>query len=49
MIKSIKKALLSAGALIGTVALLSLSPVAKVDVQARGPEIAMGIDVSKYQ
>lgn len=49
MIKSIKKALLSAGALIGVVALLSLSPVAKVDVQARGSEIAMGIDVSKYQ
>ncbi len=49
MIKSLKKAVLSVGALIGAVALLSLSPAAKVDVSARGPEVAMGVDVSKYQ
>lgn len=49
MLKSIKKALLSVGALLLAVALLSLSPVAKVDAMARGPEVAMGIDVAKYQ
>nr|WP_297706757.1 GH25 family lysozyme [uncultured Butyrivibrio sp.] len=49
MKKSIKRALLCFGALIGAIALLSFSPVGKLKVEARGPEIAMGIDVSKYQ
>ena len=49
MFKSVKKALLSAAALLGAVAFLSLSPAAETTVSARGPEIAMGVDVAKYQ
>ncbi|SFC20627.1 GH25 family lysozyme [Butyrivibrio sp. YAB3001] len=49
MFKKFKGALCSLGALAAAIAFLSLSPIASVNVEARGPEIAMGIDVSKYQ
>ncbi len=49
MKKSLKRALLAFGALAATVAMLAFLPAAKLDVQARGPEVAIGIDVSKYQ
>jgi glucan-binding YG repeat protein len=49
MIKKIKKALVTLGVLVGAVALLSLAPAAKLEAKARGPEVALGIDVSKYQ
>ncbi len=49
MLGRIKKSLVSAGLIMSIVALMSLSPVASVKSQAVGPEVALGIDVSKYQ
>ncbi len=49
MIKSIKKLFISAGMLVFFSALLFLSPAASVEAKAVGPEVAVGIDVSKYQ
>jgi len=49
MIKSLKKLFISAGMLVFFSALLFLSPAASVEAKAVGPEVAVGIDVSKYQ
>ena len=45
MIKRIKKALVTLSVLVGAVALLSLAPAGKIEANARGPEVALGIDV----
>ncbi len=49
MIKSIKKLFISAGMLLFFSALLFLSPATSIKAEAVGPEVAVGIDVSKYQ
>ncbi len=49
MLKGIKKLFISAGMLVFFSALLFLSPAASVEAKAVGPEVAVGIDVSKYQ
>ena len=49
MKKGIKSILLSAGAALALSAALFLSPAASVKSEAVGPEVAVGIDVSKYQ
>lgn len=49
MKKSIRSFFLSAGMLVGLMALLFLSPAASFTAEAVGPEVAVGIDVSKYQ
>ena len=49
MKKRIKSFLFSAGAAMAMAAALFLSPAANVKSQAVGPEVAVGIDVSKYQ
>ena len=49
MLGKIGKKLLSVGMLLSCVALLSFSPAASLHSQAVGPEVALGIDVSKYQ
>ena len=49
MLKGIKKLFVSAGMLVFFSALLFLSPAAGMKAEAVGPEVAVGIDVSKYQ
>ncbi len=49
MKKSISRFLLSAGAVLGLALVLFLSPAASVKAEAVGAEVAVGIDVSKYQ
>ena len=49
MVKSFKRLFFCAGMLVSLVALLILSPAASIRSQAVGPEVAVGIDVSKYQ
>ncbi|RKM59932.1 hypothetical protein D6855_09135 [Butyrivibrio sp. CB08] len=49
MFKSLKKLFISTGMLVFFSALLFLSPAASFESEARGPEVAVGIDVSKYQ
>lgn len=49
MKKRIKSFLFSAGAAMALAAALFLSPATNVKSQAVGPEVAVGIDVSKYQ
>ena len=47
--KSFKRILVSAGLLLSLVVVLSLSPIASITSEAIGPEVAVGVDVSKYQ
>ncbi len=49
--KKVGKLILSVGMLVSMVALLSFSPVSCITAEAAGagPEVAVGIDVSKYQ
>ncbi len=49
MLKSFKKFFCRAGIAVSLSALLLLNPVASVKSEAVGAEVAMGIDVSKYQ
>ncbi len=49
MVKSFKKFFCCAGMLVSLAALLFLSPIASIKSEAVGAEVAMGIDVSKYQ
>ena len=49
MKKSIKSFFVSAGIMLGMALFLLFSPSAALEVQAVGPEVAVGIDVSKYQ
>ena len=49
MLKKIKKALVNACLLVGAVMFMALSPGMKTEAEARGSEVALGIDVSKYQ
>ncbi len=49
MVKSIKNFFCCAGMLVSLSALLFLSPAASIRSEAVGPEVAVGIDVSKYQ
>ncbi len=49
MLKGIKKLFVSAGMLVFFSALLFLSPAAGMKAEAVGQEVAVGIDVSKYQ
>ncbi|WP_026652600.1 GH25 family lysozyme [Butyrivibrio proteoclasticus] len=47
--KKLRNIILSLGMLLGVVAILSFSPAASFKAEAVGPEVAVGIDVSKYQ
>ena len=47
--KRIKRFLISAGLALSVASILSLTPAASVKSEAVGPEVAVGIDVSKYQ
>ncbi len=49
MNKSIKKFLFFAGILLSFIVILSFTPAASIKAEAVGPEVAVGIDVSKYQ
>ena len=49
MKKSLKRIIVSAGMLMGILALLLVCPGTAVETKAVGPEVAVGIDVSKYQ
>ncbi len=49
MVKSIKRFLTSAGMAVSLSALLLLTPAASIRSQAVGAEVAVGVDVSKYQ
>ncbi|MCR5404180.1 MAG: hypothetical protein K6E91_10255 [Butyrivibrio sp.] len=49
MKKSIRGFFLSAGLLVGLMAILFFNPAASMTVKAVGPEVAVGVDVSKYQ
>ena len=49
MLKKVKKALISLGVLVAAMAILLLTPAGKIDAKARGAEVALGIDVSRYQ
>ncbi len=49
MLKSIKKFVAFGGVLVGMLAILLLSPAASFKSEAVGAEVAVGIDVSKYQ
>jgi glucan-binding YG repeat protein len=49
MLKSLKKFVTFGGMLVGMLAILLLSPAASIKAEAVGAEVAVGIDVSKYQ
>ena len=49
MKKSIKRFFLSAGVVLGMALALLLSPAATIKSEAVGAEVAVGVDVSKYQ
>ncbi|MBQ9588983.1 MAG: hypothetical protein IJR29_02220 [Butyrivibrio sp.] len=49
MFKNFKKILCTAALALGIFAAVSSLPGAKITAEARGPEVAVGIDVSKYQ
>ena len=49
MKKSLKSIIVTAGMLVCMLALLLVSPETALRAEAVGPEVAVGIDVSKYQ
>ena len=49
MKKSLKSIIVTAGMLMGMLALLLVCPSTSIKAGAVGPEVAVGIDVSKYQ
>ena len=49
MFEKVRRFLITAGILVGFALSLSLFSSQTITVQARGPEVATGIDVSKYQ